>query len=425
MIRNIKTIIKRALSLAMCVIISINLNATYVKAEESDFDENNDDPIIVVSLGDSYSSGEGIEPFYGQDKNTEDKVTDPDWLAHRSQESWPSKLRIQGLDGTLADHRDENWYFVAASGAVTDNLLKTQKKEYNYWGFRGAEYLEPQLEVFNELDKDTVDYVTLTFGGNDVGFQNIVKAAVIYDFTIPYVNPMGLQDDLKPTWDEFETKGGTRDSIRRAYDIISEKAGKNAKIIVAGYPTLLALNGREGWSFSEDVAKIIDENVTEFNKCIKEIVDEKRNYGMKIYFANVEERFYEHEAYSADEAWIKEIMLPQGEDLDDSMWVSAYSMHPDSAGVEAYRKAVQEVIDALESGAFEDARDTNSDSKDVQSKIEDEVDKKKKEIEDEVDKKKEEIEKKAEEQFDTGVEEFKKKLNVWLNRFLIEHCSGL
>ncbi len=194
---------------------------------------------------------------------------------------------------------------------------------------------------------------------------------------------------------------------------------------MAGYPTLLALNGREGWSFSEDVAKIIDENVTEFNKCIKEIVDEKRNYGMKIYFANVEERFYEHEAYSADEAWIKEIMLPQGEDLDDSMWVSAYSMHPDSAGVEAYRKAVQEVIDALESGAFEDARDTNSDSKDVQSKIEDEVDKKKKEIEDEVDKKKEEIEKKAEEQFDTGVEEFKKKLNVWLNRFLIEHCSGL
>ncbi|MBR6627620.1 MAG: hypothetical protein IKL04_06565, partial [Lachnospiraceae bacterium] len=25
-----------------------------------------EDPMIVVSVGDSYSSGEGIEPFYGQ-----------------------------------------------------------------------------------------------------------------------------------------------------------------------------------------------------------------------------------------------------------------------------------------------------------------------------------------------------------------------
>lgn len=30
--------------------------------------QNVNDPVIVVSLGDSYSSGEGIEPFYGQDK---------------------------------------------------------------------------------------------------------------------------------------------------------------------------------------------------------------------------------------------------------------------------------------------------------------------------------------------------------------------
>ena len=28
-----------------------------------------DDSVVGVSLGDSYSSGEGIEPFYGQEKD--------------------------------------------------------------------------------------------------------------------------------------------------------------------------------------------------------------------------------------------------------------------------------------------------------------------------------------------------------------------
>ena len=45
---------------------------------------------IVVSIGDSYSSGEGIEPFFGQDKASAEKVEDEDWLAHRSEKVWSS-----------------------------------------------------------------------------------------------------------------------------------------------------------------------------------------------------------------------------------------------------------------------------------------------------------------------------------------------
>ena len=42
---------------------------------------------VIVSLGDSYSSGEGIEPFYGQEEEMEVKCQNPDWLAHRSEKS--------------------------------------------------------------------------------------------------------------------------------------------------------------------------------------------------------------------------------------------------------------------------------------------------------------------------------------------------
>ena len=40
------------------------------------------DELIVVSLGDSYASGEGIEEFYGQELEAAQKVKNADWLAH-------------------------------------------------------------------------------------------------------------------------------------------------------------------------------------------------------------------------------------------------------------------------------------------------------------------------------------------------------
>ena len=36
----------------------------------------------MVSLGDSYSSGEGIEPFYGQNESTADKVKNQGLASH-------------------------------------------------------------------------------------------------------------------------------------------------------------------------------------------------------------------------------------------------------------------------------------------------------------------------------------------------------
>ncbi len=105
---------KKVLSMILCMIFVANCNALHVYATEDEENESGEDPIIVVSLGDSYSSGEGIELFYEQDKTMEDKINSPtqDWLAHRSTKSWASQLRVGGLEGTLGEHRDENWFFV-------------------------------------------------------------------------------------------------------------------------------------------------------------------------------------------------------------------------------------------------------------------------------------------------------------------------
>lgn len=88
---------------------------------------------IIVSLGDSYSSGEGNEPFFDQELPMEERVKSQDWLCHRSQKAWSGMLTLRDKDGKTilmnenrgtAD-KQGNWYFAAMSGAVTDNILDT------------------------------------------------------------------------------------------------------------------------------------------------------------------------------------------------------------------------------------------------------------------------------------------------------------
>ena len=109
-----------------------------VKADE----EKN---MIMVSLGDSFSSGEGIEPFYGQDLSNYSKVRNQDWLAHRSKSSWSGMLKLPGVEGTMSENRGDNWFFVATSGAETKHLKNSFEKEYDTDGYSGSRYIDPQV----------------------------------------------------------------------------------------------------------------------------------------------------------------------------------------------------------------------------------------------------------------------------------------
>lgn len=70
--------------LIVFLLVSLGLYSTSMIGYAAE-DENKQK--IMVSLGDSYSSGEGIEPFYGQNEKISKKVNNPDWLAHRSEKA--------------------------------------------------------------------------------------------------------------------------------------------------------------------------------------------------------------------------------------------------------------------------------------------------------------------------------------------------
>ena len=317
--------------------------------------------IIVVSMGDSYSSGEGIEPFYGQYSYDEKKTENPDWLAHRSVLSWPGRLVFPELGVPLKDAprgsynngilKPGNWFFVASSGATTEHLLQGQIKETKQKNIfhKDQHVLEAQCSVLYALRVRGIyaDYITLTIGGNDVDFRKIVTSAALGgdQFGILYTLPTTLDT----VWQKFYS-GGVREKIRQAYKDVWNANGKQGMILVAGYPRLVDEDGK-GLPFSKDEAKRLNDAVSQFNNELEKIVNECRNGGMNIWFIRVEEEFQGKGAYAKDGegrdiALINPIIpTAQSEDLNLFALVSAYSMHPNSNGAEAYARSVQKFID--------------------------------------------------------------------------------
>ena len=320
----------------------------------------NDDPVIVVSLGDSYSSGEGIPAFYGQDKPWEQRVYDEDWLAHRSTKSWPGMLEVPGVSGNMNSYNVKEtsssecqWYFGAASGAETQHFSQSTQRKDTYKRLslfktlKTTYYLPKQLDIFNDISGD-VDYVTLTVGGNDVGFADIITTCATGSTYLHFGSgKLKIEKMMDEIWAGFDT---TRADIKSVYTDIQAKAGDQANIIVAGYPKLLDKEGK-GVLISEKKATIVNENVTLFNDSIEGIVDECKTEGMNIYFVDVEAEFDKdggHQAYS-DDAWINSIiLLKQDQDLDQSGIGSAYSVHPNEQGAAAYARCVNAKIAEIE-----------------------------------------------------------------------------
>ena len=326
---------------------------------------------IIVSLGDSYSSGEGIDPFYGANKPFSEKVKNLDWLSHRSENAWSGMLTLPSV-GKMSDHRDENWYFVAMSGAITANIwdrepVTKKNKDYRTIKYKkdnisGEVEVEAQLNIFDKLESENTkaDYVTITIGGNDAGFADIVANAFIgstannfihhpvvrgISHASNFIDVNLVHNQMNTVWKKYYKKGGIRDNLQKTYKEIASSAGSQAHIIVVGYPLLFSTTSTK---IDPNQAKEINDNIVKFNQAIQKVVGECEGEGINISFVSVEKKFETHEAYS-EWAWINKIELDKrDEDITDSGFGSAYSMHPNIYGAEAYAQCVQEEIDRLE-----------------------------------------------------------------------------
>ena len=343
---------------AVLVSVMPHFSMTTKAAENSDR--------VIVSMGDSYSAGEGLEPYYGSDiTKLEVKVKDQRWLSHRSTKSWPGQLSLASV-GKMSEESNINnhWYFVAMSGAITKNILdesvatekdkNDERKKYKFKEYqkdvgigkgkkdaiKGKEPIDCQLKVFDEIKEkgQSVDYVTLTMGGNDAGFVDVLTTAAT---KASYLGPNETYDKLK--------------GVERS----------QANIIVAGYPELLGSFGASsspikygslvtligGTALTPYEASMINNAVDIFNDAIYSVVDECDD-SIPVYYVSVKDAFKGKGAYSTD-SYINGLQLNplhifSKEELDDWNPVGGASFHPNEKGAAAYAKCVQDKIDYLE-----------------------------------------------------------------------------
>lgn len=358
---SIKRILHKIVTLLTIATISASICMGY-KHEDRAANQRR----VMVSMGDSYASGEGIDPFYGQDDS--DKYSNLDWLAHRSKNSWPGMLTLDGGLTTMAEHKDDSWYFVAASGAKTTHFSAGQVKEYSSlldWEW-GSAVLDPQLSIFDKINEH-VDYVTVSIGGNDMGFASIITRAIEPDF----FNSQSLAEMLNDSWNQFyndeANEDGTciRDDILTIYRQIWRSVDSDTTIIVTGYPKLISEEGGSVFlgeliSFTPEEAKLMNDSVIAFNKELQKLVRVAQQEGIRICYVSVEEEFAGHEAYSED-PYINKVTTPGGQEVSIGI-TSSFSMHPNIEGARAYARCVQAKIDELENGIPDDGWNTPCES---------------------------------------------------------------
>lgn len=139
--------------------------------------------IHYVALGDSYSSGTGIGDYSDQD-------------CRRSERAYAVLLAAE-LDAELD--------FAACTGATTGDVESGQVRR---------------------LGADT-DLVTITVGGNDIGWGKAIRACVT-----PF---SGCTDDIEDV--ERRTKQTLPDKLDGVYREIADRA-PSAEVYVLGYPRL-------------------------------------------------------------------------------------------------------------------------------------------------------------------------------------------
>ncbi|MBY8888472.1 hypothetical protein K7472_27050 [Streptomyces sp. PTM05] len=310
---------------------------------------------FVVQMGDSYSSGEGAEPYLpgtdvgpyaSQDSQTS---TGASWNAcRRSQNSWIRQTVLPDQSsaiGALADSSDASldYHSVACSGAYTWEMDPALGQAKN-WGTIG-EYHEVQQLSSGFLDSNTT-LVALTIGGNDAGFSNTVQDCV----EVP-PGP-GCPSDAT-------VKGQIDSAVSATSQVIADihSEAPNAKIVLLGYPHLF------------DTSTVCDSVVgatamTQLNTWADYFTQQDNNAmatlhkssGVPVVFEDPEPQFFKgYEDCGAKAAGINDfVAAPTGPGdfscpvsvIHPKSWecASMESFHPNNTGTKRYALALQDAL---------------------------------------------------------------------------------
>ena len=224
---------------------------------------------VVVSMGDSFSSGEGSSDSGGVNFYRESDVFGKHFAAtelanpytpdlkynrernacHRSDRAWSRQAVLPGTTSPIGDLADTyaasmDYHLIACSGALTQHTLpyfSVPADQRPSVQFRSAaqtgkfgKYREVSQLDSGFLDENTT-LVTISIGGNDSRFTDIVQSCT----GLKFCDGSALEGDTKnmPEATADRMKNEVRPAVETVLREINKKA-PNAKILLMGYPNL-------------------------------------------------------------------------------------------------------------------------------------------------------------------------------------------
>lgn len=277
-----------------------------------------------VALGDSFSSGEGVSPF-------ETGTTLNANTCHRSTRAYPRL--IAGTSAKIPSLGSSG--FRACSGAETKHVMDV-----------------PQWNEGTQLDlwpDRTTKVVTLTIGGNDIGFGNFGLACAV-PFASCVIGSSPHNTAVNKINNELPGK------LEETYKKIL-KFAPNAKVYVLGYPQIIAEKAPNAaydarcLLFYDPVAKdhwadvrAARDIVTKLNAKISATVAKVRSQSsvnLRLKYVPVDgsgSPFKGHEACGPGTSWFLNV--------DQALQGRVFVFHPNKLGQEGYATAAKAAINA-------------------------------------------------------------------------------
>ncbi|HEV2345502.1 MAG TPA: hypothetical protein VGS97_15495 [Actinocrinis sp.] len=215
-------------------------------------------------LGDSYSAGVGVDAsatFINND------------TCHRSDSNYAGFVTDVLDNGSMSAYApgDARWDIIACDGARTYNMLSylpdnggatighvqsgMEPWDSHVLGSRGADYLPADFQITMLAEatrRQPVDYVTLTVGGDDAGFADVLQDCVLHKNY--------CDDSTIGTYEAKERQliDGLSNKLKDVY-IAAAQASNYVTVDVLGYPHLFPDNGSDNcaMTFSAGLASIL------------------------------------------------------------------------------------------------------------------------------------------------------------------------
>jgi lysophospholipase L1-like esterase len=310
-------------------------------------------PYKYVALGDSYSAGEGLDPYFRDGYTVTNRVAhqpgDVDNRCHRSTRayaeqiqppSYPQPLyavasgggdpgrgkRINKYGSDLNTRTSSNvaWGFFACAGAVTGNVLAAAEGGYIQSPVHGFRDVVPQVD--NSFLNYGTDLVTVTIGGNDVYFANVLTNCAIQ----PHCASRSYVRDV------FANIEALKPRLVDIYQSIRKKTF-NADVLVLGYPQLFP-DGIAEQTCTELAPWLGEMNfLRQAADRLNAIIHEAAT-AAGVKFLDVAAEFANHEVCGSQGAWMNGPDLALGFPIDDE------SFHPNVLGQQAYARVVNRYL---------------------------------------------------------------------------------